>query len=106
MKRSSCMGQYDERWPLIHLTPEEVARAAVELRVRSLLPGHVGRFSIARHAWNEPFDRIDPASTGKPYRLLTPRVSEPVWLNDGQLFPPWWHDAALVARSSDSETIR
>lgn len=88
------------------MTPEEAARAAVELRAGSLLPGHVGRFSIARHAWNEPFERIDAASTGKPYQLLTPKVGEPVWLADGQRFPRWWHDAALVARSRDLETSR
>ncbi|MFO1218262.1 MAG: MBL fold metallo-hydrolase [Burkholderiaceae bacterium] len=100
------MGQYDERWPLIHLTPEEAALAAVELRARSLLPGHVGRFSIARHAWSEPFERIDAASTGKPYRLLTPMIGEPVWIADDQRFPRWWHDAARVARSPEPVTSR
>lgn len=94
------MGQYDPRWPLIHMTPEQAARTAVALRARSLLPGHVGRFSIARHAWNEPFERIDAVSAGQPYNLLTPRIGEPVWLaDDGQRFALWWRDAALVARA-------
>jgi L-ascorbate metabolism protein UlaG (beta-lactamase superfamily) len=101
------MGQYDARWPLIHMTPEEAAQAAVELQAKSLLPGHVGRFSIARHSWDEPFERIGTASDGKPYRLLTPRIGEPVMLDDdGQRFSPWWRDATRVAHRQDREVIR
>lgn len=101
------MGQYDARWPLIHMTPEEAAQAAVELQARSLLPGHVGRFSIARHSWDEPFERIDTASAGKPYRLQTPRIGEPVMLDDdGQRFSHWWRDAARVARRQDKGVSR
>jgi L-ascorbate metabolism protein UlaG (beta-lactamase superfamily) len=92
------MGPYDARWPLIHMTPEEAAQAAVELQARSLLPGHVDRFSIARHSWDEPFERIATASGGKPYRLLTPRIGEPVMLDHGgQRFSRWWRGAARVA---------
>jgi L-ascorbate metabolism protein UlaG (beta-lactamase superfamily) len=44
------MGQYDERWHYIHMTPEEAATAAEELHARVLLPAHVGKFTIANHA--------------------------------------------------------
>jgi L-ascorbate metabolism protein UlaG (beta-lactamase superfamily) len=96
------MGQYDARWPYIHLTPEEAAQAAEELQAKALLPAHVGRFSIARHPWDEPFERITAASGGKPYRLLTPVIGEPVRLADeGQQFTRWWEDAKRVASRSD-----
>lgn len=86
------MGQYDARWPLIHMTPEEAALAATQLRTRQLLPAHVGRFSLARHRWDEPFDRIVAASTGQHYQLRTPRIGEPVDLNRPLAAPPtqWW----------------
>jgi L-ascorbate metabolism protein UlaG (beta-lactamase superfamily) len=68
------MGQYDARWPYIHMTPEEAAKAAEELGAKALLLAHVGKFSIARHAWEEPFERIAAASDGKGYRRAhTPR---------------------------------
>lgn len=96
------MGQYDARWPYIHMDPEEAARAAEELRTKALLPAHVGRFSIARHAWDEPFERIAAASLGKPYRLLTAVIGEPVRLADeGQRFARWWEDAKRFASRSD-----
>lgn len=86
------MGQYDSRWPLIHMTPEEAALAATQLGARQLLPAHVGRFSLARHRWDEPFDRIVAASVGQNYQLRTPRIGEPVDLNRTVTAPPtqWW----------------
>jgi L-ascorbate metabolism protein UlaG (beta-lactamase superfamily) len=84
-------GQYDPRWPLIHMNPEEVAQAAEELGAKGLLIAHVGRFSISRHPWDEPFIRVAQASKDKSYRLLTPKIGEPVWLDDPkQRFTHWW----------------
>lgn len=89
------MGQYDPRWPFIHMTPEEAAQAAEELRAKALLPAHVGRFSIARHSWIEPFERISAASEGKSYRLATPMIGESLRLDDpGQHFSLWWQDTS------------
>jgi L-ascorbate metabolism protein UlaG (beta-lactamase superfamily) len=87
-------GQYNPRWALIHMNPEEAARAAEILQARAVLPAHAGRFSLARHAWDEPFRRFAAASVGKPYRLLTPRIGEPVRIGDSrQEFGRWWEGA-------------
>ena len=83
-------GQYDTRWTHIHMTPEEAARAAEDLKGKALLPAHVGKFALARHAWNEPFRRIAAASEGKNYRLLTPVIGEPVTFATERRGHPWW----------------
>ncbi|TGD72238.1 LEPR-XLL domain-containing protein [Mangrovimicrobium sediminis] len=85
-------GQYDPRWAYIHMTPEEAARAAEELGAAALLPAHVGRFALARHAWDEPLQRIAAASEGRRYHLLTPRIGEPVPLAgvERRSFTRWW----------------
>lgn len=84
-------GQYNERWADIHMNPEEASKAAEILRARALLTAHAGRFSLARHAWDEPFQRAVAASVGKSYRLLTPRIGEAIHLSDkGQQFQAWW----------------
>ena len=86
-------GQYDERWPYIHMTPEQAAQAAEDLRARGLLPGHVGKFSLARHPWDAPYTRITVASAGRSYRLLTPMIGSPILLDDPQQhFSRWWED--------------
>lgn len=70
-------GQYDKRWPFIHMQPEETAQAAHDLYARALLPCHAGRFSISYHPWQEPYRRITAASRGRSFRLLTPKIGEP-----------------------------
>ena len=87
-------GQYDESWRYVHMTPEDAAKAAEDLRARALLPAHAGRFAIAYHAWDDPFRRIAAASRNRPYRLLTPRIGEPVGVSPEaeRVFPRWWED--------------
>lgn len=99
------MGQYDARWPYIHMTPEEAAKTAEDLGAMALLPAHVGRFSIARHAWDEPFERIAAASKGKGYRLLTPMIGEPIQLADAQQrFAHWWRNDVPIAATRSNGT--
>ena len=84
-------GQYNARWADIHMNPEEASRAAEVLGARTLMTAHAGRFTLARHAWDEPFKRAAAASQGKRYRLLTPLIGEPVQLGEpGQQFSQWW----------------
>lgn len=85
------MGQYDPRWANVHMNPEQAAQAADDLRAKAFTPGHVGRFSIARHDWDDPFKRIASASQGRAYALWTPEIGRPIYL-DGrtQQFTPWW----------------
>lgn len=86
------MGQYDPRWPYIHMTPEQAAQAALDLNTRALLPAHVGRFSLAQHDWREPFEHIMVQSKDKPYKLLTPLLGEALYVSGAeQDFSPWWH---------------
>lgn len=97
------MGQYDPRWPYIHMTPQEAAQAAVDLRTQTLLPAHIGRFSIARHAWYAPFERISAASEGLPSRLATPRIGEVLRLDEERpSFSPWWNDLKQVTAITHS----
>ena len=54
-------GQYDQDWN-IHMMPEETAQAADDLRARSVLPGHAGRFVLAKHSWDDPYQRLAAAA--------------------------------------------
>lgn len=84
-------GQYDKNWPYIHMTPEEAVQAAEDLKGKALLPAHVGKFALANHPWNEPYERVTVASRDKSHRLLTPVIGDPIDLADrSQQFPRWW----------------
>ncbi len=84
-------GQYDDRWAYIHMTPEEAVTAAQDLGAKVLLPAHVGRFSISRHAWDEPFNRISSAGHSQGVNLVTPVIGEIVKLGSKvNTFSRWW----------------
>ncbi|GFM88502.1 MBL fold metallo-hydrolase [Pseudomonas cichorii] len=85
-------GQYDPRWAHLHMNPEEAAQAANDLGARVLTPGHVGRFSLASHDWNDPFRRLTVASEGRGYALWTPMIGQPVHFDGrAQTFEAWWN---------------
>jgi len=84
-------GQYNEAWRNVHMTPEQSAQAAEDLQARAALPSHAGKFSISYHSWDDPFKRFVKAGEGRDYRLVTPRIGEPVRLAEReQTFSHWW----------------
>ena len=84
-------GQYDQDWKFIHMMPEETAQAAADLHAKAVLPGHAGRFVLAKHTWDDPYKRLALASRRQDYRLLTPMLGEPVILSEpDQPFTAWW----------------
>ncbi|WP_082811228.1 MBL fold metallo-hydrolase [Chryseobacterium timonianum] len=84
-------GQYNKAWQSVHELPEEVALATTELQAKNLLPVHHSKFTLARHPWNEPLNRIFTLSQSKNYRLATPMIGEIVRLDDrSQVFKQWW----------------
>lgn len=88
------MGQYNPKWRHVHMDPSEAASAADELRCRMLLPVHIGKFSLSYHAWDAPFKRIHASAPMHEWHLLTPRMGEPVLLDNPGQFSPWWQGIA------------
>ncbi|WP_252107952.1 MULTISPECIES: MBL fold metallo-hydrolase [unclassified Halomonas] len=83
-------GQYDPRWAHIHMTPEEASHAADDLNTRLLMPGHAGRFALAQHRWDEPFERLVRASETHRYQLVIPLIGQVVALDAPPALQPWW----------------
>jgi L-ascorbate metabolism protein UlaG (beta-lactamase superfamily) len=86
-------GQYNADWPRIHMMPEETAQAAVDVRAKTVLPVHNGKFALARHAWQEPYERLAAASADKDYALLTPEIGEKLDIGSREKSNnPWWRE--------------
>lgn len=84
-------GQYDKNWKYIHLLPEEVLKAAIDLNAKALLPVHSGKFTLANHHWDTPLSTITKLVEDSDMRVLTPMIGEPINLKDpAQLFTKWW----------------
>lgn len=85
-------GQYNTMWPYIHMMPEEMVEAAIDLGARAVLPVHWGKFRLGMHPWNEPIKRVlaKLEDTGNKVQLATPRIGEPLYINGNYRVSPWW----------------
>ena len=83
-------GQYNKYWKYIHMMPEEVVQAAIDLKGKRLLPVHWGKFALSLHAWDEPIIRVVNESKNKAMPLLHPMIGEVVHLDDMQPQSEWW----------------
>ena len=84
-------GQYDYRWPNVHMMPEQTAVAHADLRGKRLLPMHWGTFRLAFHGWSESVERVLVAAQKTGIQVTTPRIGETVPVV-GTVFPVdhWW----------------
>jgi L-ascorbate metabolism protein UlaG (beta-lactamase superfamily) len=84
-------GQYDKAWQSVHLLPEEVRQATLDLKAKHLLPVHHSKYTLSKQAWDEPLIKITELSASQPYRVATPIIGEVVYLNNpSQPFKEWW----------------
>ena len=85
-------GQYDRQWPDVHLMPEQLPKVARDVRVRAIMPVHNSKFVLARHAWQDPLERLSQALPPE-FELLTPMIGQILKL-DGTAGAthPWWRE--------------
>jgi len=83
-------GQYNAMWPLIHMMPEETVQAAVDLKAKSLLPVHWGKFTLALHAWDEPIKRVMEKAESLNMKVYSPKIGQPLILEDVFKTEKWW----------------
>jgi L-ascorbate metabolism protein UlaG (beta-lactamase superfamily) len=83
-------GQYNKSWKHIHMMPEEVVKAAQDLRAKKILPVHWSKFSLALHAWDEPIIRITREAITRNLPVIHPLIGEEVDLNGDLISDAWW----------------
>mgnify|MGYP000101809346 CR=1 FL=1 len=84
-------GQYNKNWKHIHLLPDEILQAAIDLKTKKLLPVHSSKFALALHAWDEPLEKLMLNNLKVNLPILTPMIGETVnLLDEQQVFQTWW----------------
>jgi L-ascorbate metabolism protein UlaG (beta-lactamase superfamily) len=83
-------GQYNNYWKFIHMMPEEVVQATIDLNAKNLLPVHWGKFSLSLHAWDEPIKRVVKEAKIKGVNVLHPMIGEALYLDRPNTFTEWW----------------
>ena len=86
------VGAYGPTWPLIHMTPEEVVQAHVDLGGGLLVPVHWGTFNLAFHDWNDPVLRASSAAQQLGAKILIPKPGQMVEPAHPPVVEEWWRE--------------
>ncbi len=85
-------GQYDKRWPQVHMKPEQSVKANLDVNGKNMMLMHWGAFTLARHGWKEPIERTLKEAKKEEVNIIAPQIGETVLL-DSELYIPinqWW----------------
>lgn len=85
-------GQYNEKWPMIHMTPEQTVQAGVDLGAKITLPVHWCKFALAHHDWDEPINRFTKSATALNRKYITPQIGESFTFDKPFATKTWWKD--------------
>jgi len=82
-------GAYNLDWAQIHMMPEEVVQASIDLNARVLFPIHWSKFDLALHPWDEPAIRLTKEARNRAVAVATPLIGEAFDVNN---YPEtqWW----------------
>lgn len=84
-------GQYNEAWKYIHNLPEDVLKAAQDLKAKRIFPVHSSKFALGSHDWDEPLIKLTELNKSYNIPLVTPVIGEVVYLKKAtQHFKQWW----------------
>lgn len=83
-------GQYNDLWPYIHMAPEQTVQAALDLKAKTLLPVHWGKFALAMHPWDEPIERVLAKAEEVHLPVATPIIGESFAVSGKLPDKKWW----------------
>lgn len=84
-------GQYSEFWAEIHMMPEEVAQAGLDVQAKKVMPIHWGAFTMAMHSWTDPVERFVAKSEELNVNYITPEVGAMFTVSDDDYRgSAWW----------------
>lgn len=99
------IGAYDQDWPDWHLGPEQAVLAHKMTRGKVLLPIHWGLFTLAKHGWTEPIERVLRKARALGVTVATPAPGgslEPEALPEQKA---WW-PRDVPFRTSEEYPVR
>jgi L-ascorbate metabolism protein UlaG (beta-lactamase superfamily) len=85
-------GQYNQKWPMIHMAPEQTVQAHIDLNTKVSMPVHWGKFGLAYHPWTEPIERFTAAADTAIISYTTPLIGEQVVIGKHYPKSKWWKE--------------
>ncbi|WP_408095518.1 MBL fold metallo-hydrolase [Peredibacter sp. HCB2-198] len=96
-------GQYNERWPDVHMQPEESLQAMIDVDAKALVPVHWGMFDLSLHHWTEPIHRTYQIAKAWDIPIFTPKLGEIVDTGRPHENKPWWEPLPTINQAQDQK---
>jgi L-ascorbate metabolism protein UlaG (beta-lactamase superfamily) len=84
--------QYNSRWPVVHMVPEQSVQAHKDLKGKVFMPIHWSAFTLSLHDWNEPPERALIAAEKEGVDIITPIIGERFDVLKDRPKKYWWRD--------------
>ncbi len=85
-------GQYNLAWRQVHMLPEEVVQAGIDLNASVILPIHISKYELALHHWFEPLEMVSKLGLERNLSVATPMLGSSFILGEEVPQDPWWRD--------------
>ena len=85
-------GQYNEKWPEVHMLPKEAVQAYKDLKAKRYFPVHWGMFILSFHTWFDPMDQLFELAKDDEINLVVPRIGQIVNIEEDFINDYWWKD--------------
>lgn len=69
-------GQYSKYWPTVHMTPEESVQAAIDVKSKTTIPIHWGKYKLSTHPWYEPPLRLIQKAKTENQKVAVPQIGQ------------------------------
>lgn len=85
-------GQYDPRWPMVHMRPEESVQAHLDVKGQTMMLIHWAAFTLSFHSWTDPIERAIYKAREEDVDLVIPQLGETVLLygDKSKVINKWW----------------
>ena len=83
-------GQYNKRWYMSHLNPQETVQATLDVKAKAMQPIHWGMYNLAPHDWNDPVINSFKFAQDKNFVFIASRLGEIVENFSNYQTMQWW----------------
>tara|TARA_B100001540_G_C15730026_1_gene607223 strand:+ start:168 stop:1211 length:1044 start_codon:yes stop_codon:yes gene_type:complete len=83
-------GQYNKLWSQIHMFPHEAVQAALDVKVKTVMPVHWAGFSLSLHHWKSPVKKFIKYAEERGCEWTVPALGDIVSLKDSDKRIRWW----------------
>ena len=83
-------GQYNIAWEQVHMLPDQVIQAAIDLNASVSIPIHISKYELALHHWYEPMELVSTYGAEQNVTIATPMLGSTFIFDEEIPQDTWW----------------